>query len=233
VEAVWQSKYVRMLTIVLLAQAVLFYTASHGDSKPLKKPLSEFPDKLPGWQKVMDGVVDPDTMNVLKADDVLDRFFARTPVPDANLMTPSVKAQLMGRAYDLFLEYFSTQQQGQAPHSPKNCLPGAGWQPTVTGLITISIPGIAAPITVNQYVIGKGEARSVVLYWYQSHGRVVANEFAAKFYLVADSMRYHRSDTALVRVVVPVVRDDVAGAMKNATDLVQAAYPVILDYFPR
>jgi EpsI family protein len=231
-EAVWQNKFVRILTIVLLAQAVLFYTASRGDSRPLQRPLKEFPKNLPGWQAVEDAVIDQPTLDVLKADDVLDRFYVRTPVPDTSQMTPTMKAALVGRSYDLFLEYFSTQQQGQSPHSPKNCLPGAGWQPSTTGQVTVPIPGLATPITINQYVVTRGEAHSVVLYWYQSHGRVVANEFAAKFYLVADSMRYRRSDTAMIRVVAPVYGDDVDGAVKNATDLVKAAFPSILTYFP-
>lgn len=232
-EAIWRSKYVRVLTIVLLAQAFLFYSASHGDSRPLRQPLKEFPEKLTGWEGIIDGVVDQGTLSVLKADDVLSRFYVRSPIPDVGQMTPEVKNALVGRAYEVFLEYFSTQQDGQAPHSPKNCLPGAGWTPTETGAMTIPIPGLDAPITINKYIITKGEAHSVVLYWYQSHGRVVANEFAAKFYLVADSMRYHRSDTAMIRVVVPVGRQGVDGAVKIATDLAQAVYPAVVNFFPR
>ena len=60
------------------------------------------------------------------------------------------------------------------------------------------------PIHINQYVVEKGQAQSVVYYWYQSQGRVIADEFAAKFYLVSDSISHHRSDSALVRVVVPI-----------------------------
>jgi EpsI family protein len=232
-EAIWRSKYVRVLTVVLLAQSVLFYTAWHGDSRPLRHPLKDFPEKLQGWEGIADGVVDQATRDTLKADDVLARFYARSPVPDLSQMTPGTKADLVNRSYELFLEYFSTQQQGQSPHSPKNCLPGAGWQPTEEGEMTLTIPGLAAPVTINKYIITKGEAQSVVLYWYQSHGRVVANEFSAKFYLVVDSIRYHRSDTALVRVVVPVGRDGVDSAVKIGTDLAQAAFPAVLNFFPR
>ena len=231
-EAIWQSKHVRALTIVLLAQAVLFYTASHGDSTPLRHPLVQFPKTLPGWQAVADGVVDQGTLSVLKADDVLSRFYVRSPQPGPGGMTPDMKAAQTRTAYELFLEYFSTQQQGQSPHSPKNCLPGSGWQPAEAGELTIPIPGLAAPITINKYIITKGESQSVVLYWYQSHGRVVANEFAAKFYLVTDSMRYHRSDEAMIRVVVPVTDGGTTTALQNATDLVQAAYPAILHFLP-
>ena len=100
------------------------------------------------------------------------------------------------------------------------------------GEITIPISGFPAPITINKYVISKADNQSLVLYWLQSHGRVVANEFAAKFYLVADSLRYHRSDTALVRVVVPVVHDDMARALDGATKFVQAAFPEVYHYLP-
>ncbi len=231
-EGIWKSKYLRVLTLILLAQAVLFYSASHGDSRPLRQPLKQFPKTLPGWQAVTDGLIDADTVSVLKADDILRRFYVRPPVPDFSRLSPEMKAALVNGSDELFIAYFSSQQTGQSPHSPKNCLPGSGWQPSETGELAVQIPGLAAPITINKYIVSQGEASSVVLYWYQSHGRVVANEFAAKFYLVTDSMRYHRSDTALVRITVAVKRDGVEPALKSALDLVQAAYPAILNYLP-
>jgi EpsI family protein len=231
-EAIWKSKYVRIWTIILLLQATLFYTASHGDSKPLNKPLADFPQSLPGYRMIRQGVVEKDTMDILKADDVLSRLYVRTPPAKASQLTPEQAAVVMASAADLFVAYFSTQQQGQSPHSPKNCLPGSGWQPVDTGELTIPLAASGASIKINKYVIVKGESQSLVLYWYQSHGRVVANEFAAKFYLVADSLRYHRSDTALVRVVVPVVHDDLAGALDEATSFVQAVFPAVYRYLP-
>ena len=67
----------------------------------------------------------------------------------------------------------------------------------------------------------------MVYYWYQSHGRVIADEFAAKFYLVADSIRHHRSDTALVRVGVPVVGSDSGPAEKVGIDMIRSFYPAV------
>jgi EpsI family protein len=231
-EVIWNSKYVRILTIVLLLQAALFYTASHGDSRPLQKPLQDFPEKLPGWQMLTQGVVDKDTMDVLKADDAMSRVYLKVPASDSRVLTREQRDAMAASAQDLFIAYFSTQQQGQSPHSPKNCLPGSGWQPLETGEITVPIPALSSAITINKYVISKGENQSLVLYWYQSHGRVVANEFAAKFYLVADSLRYHRSDTALVRVIAPVIHDDLAGALDGATSFVQSVFPAVYHYLP-
>ena len=78
-------------------------------------------------------------------------------------------------------------------------------------------------IHINHYVVSKGEAQSLVLYWYQSQGRVIADEFAAKFYLVADSIRQHRSDTALVRVVIPFPQGGNGG--RNWLRLCRSALP--------
>ena len=231
-EIIWQSKYVRLLTIALLLQAVLFYTASHGDAVPLTQPLNKFPESLAGWQMISQGVVEKDTLDVLKADDVLSRFYVRTPKTDISLMTREGKEALFTSAAELFVAYFSTQQYGQSPHSPKNCLPGSGWQAVDSGEVSIPIPGMTNPISINKYVIAKAENQSVVLYWYQSHGRVVASEFAAKFYLVTDSVRYHRSDTSLVRVVVPVIQGDQERALNSATAFVQAVYPAIYHFLP-
>jgi EpsI family protein len=101
--------------------------------------------------------------------------------------------------------------------------------------LDVSVPdpdGRPTSININRYVVSKGDYQSVVLYWYQSQGRVIADEFAAKFYLISDSIRKHRSDTALVRVVVPVVPGHIDLADKTATDFVQAMYPVVRSYLP-
>ena len=104
--------------------------------------------------------------------------------------------------------------------------------PSEAGFLDVAVPGSVSPITINRYVVSHGDNKSVVLYWYQSPRRVVASEYKAKFWLVADSTRYHRSDTALVRVTVAVRNGDEAAAMRSAEDLVRAVYPELLRQFP-
>jgi EpsI family protein len=210
-----QSKFVYGLTLVLVVQTALFYSASHGEATPLAAPLSGFPTVVGGWRLQQEGVIDKDTQDILKADDVMTRGYASSE----------------GGA-GLFIAYFKTQRQGQSPHSPKNCLPGSGYQQVESGRIDLPIEGEGS-IRINQYVVEKGEAQSVVYYWYQSQGRVIADEFAAKFYLVSDSIKHHRSDTALVRVVVPIIAGQTKASEKVGTDFVQAVYPVVKAYLPR
>lgn len=211
-----RSKYVRGLSVLLIGQAVLFYSVSHGDATPLASPLSAFPRTVGDYQVNQEGVVDAETMAVLKADDTLTRWYVG-PRGGANL----------------FIAYFQTQRTGQSPHSPKNCLPGSGWQTTDGGSGKIDVDVAGEKIHINHYLVSKGDNESLVLYWYQSHGRVIADEFAAKFYLIADSIRKHRSDTALVRVVVPVAAGQESRSEELATDFVKAVYPAVQGYLPK
>lgn len=208
----------RVLALVLLIQAVAYYAvASRSDRVPSIQPLSNFPSTVAGWRQVRDTPLEKEVQDVLKADDTLNRFY--------------VNPQQTNSA-SLFIAFFKTQRYGQAPHSPKNCLPGSGWQPTEDSKLPISIPGRPEPIVVNKYVIARGDMKSLVLYWYQSRSRVIAGEFAAKFWLVADAVRHRRSDTALVRVIVPVEKEtDVAE--NTAVEFVRAAYPDIIGALPQ
>ena len=216
-KSLMRSRFVYGLTLVLVVQAVLFYSASHGEVTPQTAPLKGFPAIVGSWQLQQEGVIEKDELDVLKADDTMTRFYTG-PEGGANL----------------FIAFFKTQRKGQSPHSPKNCLPGSGWQQEETGRIDVPIAGEpGGSININRYIVSKGEAQSIVLYWYQSQGRVIADEFAAKFFLISDSIRHHRSDTALVRVVVPIAAGRTAQSEKIGADFVQAFYPAVKNYLPR
>jgi EpsI family protein len=204
------NRFLRALTVVLLAEAALFYSASRGEKVPVIPSLQLFPYGMSGWMTIRETPLEPEVQEVLRADDALNR---------------SYQNQTTGALVFLFVAYFRSQRSGQTPHSPKNCLPGSGWEQIASGYTDVNIPGQPQPLTVNRYVVGHGTDKSVVLYWYQSPRRVVANEFAAKFWLVADSIRYHRSDTAVVRVVVPVREDDIEAAARTGVSFVQTVFP--------
>ena len=212
------NKYARALTLVLLLQTVAFYgIARRKETVPPVLPLDFFPSSYDGWQQVQNFPIEKEVQDILKADDLLNRAYANPA--ESSL------------AY-LFIAYFQTQRYGQSPHSPKNCLPGSGWQKVSDQKVPVAVPNWPTPITINQYIVEHGEEKSVTLYWYQSHNRVIASEFAAKFWLVADSIRYHRSDTALVRVIVPVRGNDFDSATKVGYDFVKSSFPQVLRQLP-
>ena len=213
----WQTKSARVLSAVLILQAAFFYGFSRSEKTPPHKPLAQFALDNSNWKLLQDVEMDKESVEVLKADDLLSRAYVD---------------KSDGQAATLFVAYFATQRTGKTPHSPKNCLPGSGWAQSAAGVREIAVPGWSTPIRVNQYVVSRGQNQSVVLYWYQSHNRVIASEYSAKLYTMADSIRYNRSDTSLVRVVVGVQDGNIQKSLDTATSFVQAFFEPLKEYLP-
>lgn len=212
-----RSKSARILTVVLLVQAGVFYGLSRGENLPYHRPLDQFAIPSSDWVMEQELQLDKDTLDVLQADDILSRVYQNKNT---------------GAVASLFVAYFETQRTGKTPHSPKNCLPGTGWTPTQSGMIDIEVPGQSNPIRVNRYVVARGTNQSLVLYWYQSRDHVIASEYAAKIFTVTDAIRYNRTDTALVRVVVGVQDGNVQAATATAISFVKAFFEPLKQYLP-
>jgi EpsI family protein len=195
----------------------MFYGFSRNEKIPARLPLADFTLTGTDWRSIQDVELSQDEKDVLQADDILERLY---------------QDQRGGRSASLFVAFFDTQKTGKAPHSPKNCLPAAGWVPSRNEIVEIPVPGQAQPIQANRYIVARGDNQSVVLYWYQSHNRTVASEYWAKYYTVVDSIHYNRSDTALVRVVVGVNNGDTQRAIKTATDFAVAFFPQLKQHLP-
>jgi EpsI family protein len=165
-------------------------------------------------------VVDQETQDVLKADDLVYRYYVDPADP-----------ALGHTAVSLFVAAFRSQRNGKTPHSPKNCLPGSGWTQLSSGVYPIHLEN-GQSIEVNRYIVTHGQDRSLVMYWYQSRNRVVADEFKAKFWVMADALRLNRTDTALVRVVVPILDRNEDQATEYATNFVKAFFQPLHNYLP-
>ena len=126
------------------------------------------------------------------------------------------------RGASLYVGYYERQTEGRTIHSPKNCLPGAGWDALASRPATIQ--NDAGAFTVNHYLLKRGEQTALVLYWYQGRGRVEANEYVVKWDLLRDAALRQRSEEALVRIVVPIVESEEA-AFEVAARLAREVVP--------
>lgn len=134
------------------------------------------------------------------------------------------EAEAAGHWFSVYVGYYEQQSQGKTIHSPKNCLPGAGWE--VLNSRTGRVESGAGAVTVNRYLLQRGDQRALVLYWYQGRGRVEANEYRVKWDLLRDSALRGRSDEALVRIVVPVVESEEA-AFQRAKEVARDVLPAV------
>jgi EpsI family protein len=195
-----------IVSVAILAAAAVVQRGSRAESLPPQKPLAQLPLSLGEWSGRNLPAWDDEILAQLGADDHVNRrYFSSNAVAD------------------LYVGFYRSQRQGDSIHSPQNCLPGAGWQP-VSGARQSIATADGRSIPVNRYVIQKDLDKQVVLYWFQGRGRVVANEYANRAFLVLDSLRTGRSDGALVRVMVPVLTT-LAEAEAGATSFAGQMYP--------
>ena len=200
---------------LLIGALVVLQLRSPGEAVPIRKSLDSFPTAVGTWQAREGVLLELDTLSVLKPKDYLMRR----------------DQDSSGKGLWLFIAYWDSQRKGAQPHSPRNCLPGGGWEPLEASRMMIRLPQPLAPISVNRYLIQKDRDQQLVFYWYQSQGQAIAGELAARLEMMKGSIMRHRTDGALARVSSPVY-----GGVQQTSDrlvgYIQALYPILSEYLP-
>src|SRR6476469_4279378 len=133
-------------------------------AEPLATPLDSIDPQIAGWTAAGDQTLDAPTLRALDATSYLSRKYRKG---DSQL--------------DVFVAFYAQQRAGESMHSPKHCLPGAGWE--IWNYQTADIPVDGQTFKVNEYSISHEGMRMQMFYWYQSRSRIVASEYLAKVLL--------------------------------------------------
>ena len=218
-DSIWRRPLVLTAAVaILLVQAAATYGLARMELLPNPPPLAvTIPFSFGEWVNGTDVQEDSAILAQLGPDDFLSRYYVRKGTSET---------------VHLFVTYHKSQFLEKAAHSPKVCLPGGGWATLDSTTIAIPVAGRSQPVVVNYYLIGLQQQQKLVFYWFQTHKRVVANEYALKLHRIADSMLDNRSDMIFVRVVIPVNASDTAGASERLTLFAQEIYPLLLRQFP-
>ncbi len=211
-----------IVALLMLGTAFVLQAHSRGEIFPPRTPLASLPSQIDDW-KGTDETLDQQTLDILGPGEFLLRDYEKT-----------TQSELPSEPWiNLYIAYFPSQKAGDTIHSPNHCLPGAGWVPTSRERIELTRPdGTTFPA--NRYVISKSGERNLVLYWFQAHGREVASEYWAKYYLVSDSIRMSRSDGGLVRLMTPMLDGESPDQAQARVMKLGAKFVPLLDnYIPR
>jgi EpsI family protein len=199
---------------ILLGAALLLHTVSHGEAIVPRQPLRELPYALASWTG-QERPLQEQIVQVLGVSDYTSRvYFEQADAP-----------------IQLYIGYYVSQKTGDTIHSPKNCLPGSGWDPIKSGYTMIPISG-GQNIAVNEYVIQKDQEKQLVFYWYQGRGRVIASEYSGKFWMIMDAITRNRTDGALVRVITPM-NDGEAKAYARLLGFTRVLFPNVDALIPK
>ena len=100
------------LVAVLLCLAVFVAYNPREVIEPEVKPLAEFPSSFGTWIMQNNTVFGDGTLRVLRATDYLMRTYVNNE----------------GQRIGLYIGYHSGGPNSGPIHSPRNCLPGGGWE---------------------------------------------------------------------------------------------------------
>lgn len=159
------------------------------------------------------------------------------PVLEELKLTDYIKADYRRGSHEmpvnLYVAYYDSQRKGSSIHSPRSCIPGGGW--VISSHTTLPLRPASAKqgIAINRLLISKGNYRQLVYYWFDQRGRVITNEYLAKWFLFWDSLTMGRSDGALVRLVTPIPEDArVEDADQRMQAFIDEFYGLLPQYIP-
>ncbi len=223
--AVYPSAAARVSPAPLLAGGVLLILAAfaapsvapHDFPPPARQSLLDFPLQLGEWGGAS-SVMERQYLDALQLDDyVLADYSAVEKVP-----------------VNVYVAYYQSPKKGLSSHSPRQCIPGGGWE--ITSFETVRLDhasGIAPALDVNRVAIQKGGQKQIVYYWFKQRDRLITSEYLVKFFLFWDSLTRHRADGALVRLVSSVYAGEteeiVDGRLQTMAGLVT---PLLGRYVP-
>jgi exosortase D (VPLPA-CTERM-specific) len=206
------------LTVSLLLLCVggtaVFLISGRSEIIPDRARFVAFPMRIAGWQGQM-STLDAPTEQFLKVDDYILADYTQ---PNGNVV-------------NFYVAYYSSQRKNESPHSPLVCLPGGGWAITLLERRTFDRDGVGHPY--NRVIIQNGSKRNLVYYWFDERGRTIADEYWAKWYLLADSIVMNRTDGALVRLITAINPDESEErADARLLSFMAAALPRLVDFIP-
>lgn len=204
--------------ITLLAVGSLFFTA-RSERMPDRASFLSFPLEFDGWHGQEEGIP-VEVLKTSKVDDYLN----------VNYVSDKRDTQI-----SLYIAYYKSQRKGSSTHSPRSCIPGGGWE--IASLNTVNLNNITTvdneTMTVNRVVIGKGLSRQIVYYWFQQRGRVIANEYLVKWFMLEDAVLKRRTDGAMIRLITPLLPgQDAAKADAALVRFIADLQPKISQYVP-
>ncbi len=204
------------LVLICATAGLAYFVEARAEIVPQRKIFALFPNELGEWRGRASSL-DAQTEHGLGLTDYILSDYTKRD----------------GRWVNFYVAYYANQRTGSSPHSPSVCIPGNGW--IITDLVRTSFPSSEghASLPFNRVVIGKGQQKQLVYYWFEQRGMKIANEYWSKLYLLRDALLKNRTDGALVRLTTPVYpgeRED--DADKRLQEFARAVVPALAPYLP-
>jgi len=211
----YQISFQRILlaTSLMIITAIYLNFMSHGENVPPSKQFLSFPKQIGEWHGTV-SYFDQSIYDVLGVDDSI---------------LISFKSQDT-KQVQVYVGYYQSQREGDLIHSPKNCMPGSGWDITSTSIEEVKTSG--ENVKVIKLLLEKGINKQVVLYWFQSRGRFISSEYWQKIYLILDALFRGRTDGSFIRLIAPIDSRGEAYSTDYLKSFASDLIPILNKYLP-
>lgn len=200
---------------IMLATSLTLAYFNQSEDIEINKSLSGFPLQIGDWQ----GKSYQFEQWVNEKTGVDDSFVGRYFIGS-------------GQYIELYIGYYENQREGDTIHSPKNCMPGSGWNIIESSIVEVRMPSAKkSSIKVAKLILQNGSKREMMLYWYHSRGRIIASEYYHKFFLVFDSLSKHRTDGSFIRLISPISKNE-QETLALLKRFISLLFPIIQEYIP-
>jgi EpsI family protein len=204
------------LIVFILAVAIVYLKVfATIEAVPLPADIGNFPKQVGSFSMTGSSEFSEEIVQELGVDSYINRDYRSKD----------------GYQLSLYLGYYEEQREGSMIHSPRNCMPGSGWNPVESSVVPVSVSDSNKTYKVNRMLFQKGTDKLIMHYWYQGRNRIVANEYIDRFFLIFDSMIRQRSEGALVRVIGPW--DPSGNNEKKQEQFVATLFPVLQQHLPQ
>lgn len=207
-------KHTAIIVVILISVAGLTTLFSHSERIKPNRPFSQFPLKIGPWRGVT-SQMDEQVFNILGVEDYIMANFSKG----------------RGQGVNLYVGFYQSQSKGDLIHSPKNCMPGSGWNIVQSAAIPINLPKSGKTIKIAKLLLNKDGQKQVVYYWFQSRGRIICSEYMQKIWLVVDSVTKNRTDGSFVRLIAPVIKNETEAEIL-LTQFADEIFPVLNQFIP-
>jgi exosortase D (VPLPA-CTERM-specific) len=202
------------LFLLCAAGLAVFLVSDRSEIIPERTRFVAFPMRIAGWTG-QPSSLDTPTEQFLKVDDYILANYS----------------QADSKVVNFYVAYYASQRKSESPHSPIVCLPGGGW--SITNLERRNFDGAELDHPYNRVIVQNGKNRELVYYWFDERGRTIADEYWAKWYLLADAIVMNRTDGALVRLTTPIYADELEqNADQRLLSFMTATLPRLTDFLP-
>jgi exosortase D (VPLPA-CTERM-specific) len=199
------------VALVLLAVPVHTALMDRTQVIPARPGLVTLPTQFGEWRG-RPSTIDTETREILKSSDYFLGDFGKGGTP---------------ASVNLWIVYYDQQVRNAALHTPKQCLPGGGWEFASHEAIIAPVSNAAGePFRINRALITNGQRQMLVYYWLEARGGQFASPQLFKASNVRASLFDRRSDGALVRLVTPIMAgESKTEAEARLVEFMTLAYP--------